>query len=292
MKTHVLRAALLLGGACALVPLAGQTPDEAAVPKVLTIAREQIKEGRESAHEKSEQAWVRAFEKGNISSHYLGMTAETGPSEAWFLIPYDSFAAVEKARAEVGKSSVSGDLEAAAAADGELRTGSRNLLAVFRGELSYRAADAMAGLPKCRYMEVTLLRIKYGHEADLAQAAKMLISGDQLSNSDQAVLTYQVISGAPSGTYFLFEPMDSLARMDEGPARSAAARQAMGERNRQHFESLVADAVQSTESLLFSMAPRMSYVSKEFAAQDPAFWNPAPPPPAKPAAKPRHRPAP
>ena len=156
------------------------------------------------------------------------------------------------------------------------------LLALFRDDLSYHAGEAMSSMAKCRHMAVTLLRIKYGHDGDLAQAAKLLIEGYEKSNSGQPVLTYQVTSGGPSGTYLFFSPMDALARMDEAPARQAAARQAMGEHNRQHFDMLAADLVQSSESLLFAFNARMSYVSKAFAAGDPEFWNPKPKAKAKP----------
>ena len=246
----------------------------APVPKVLMVVREQIKEGREAAHAKAEEAWPRIFSKGNVTTHYVGMTAESGPSEAWFLEPYDSFGGMEKARGEIEQSPLAADLEVANVQDGELRTGSRTLLAVYRGDLSFHPAEAMSSLPKCRHMGVTVLRIKYGHDADLAQIAKLLIDGDEKSNSDQPVLTYQAISGGPSGTYLIFSPMDSLAHMDAAPARLAAARQAMGERNRQRLDALAPEVVQSSESLLFAFNPRMSYVSKEFAAGDPEFWNP------------------
>jgi hypothetical protein len=248
----------------------------APVPKVLMVVREQIKEGREAAHAKAEEAWPRIFSKGNVTTHYVGMTAESGPSEAWFLEPYDSFGGMEKARGEIEQSPLAADLEVANVQDGELRTGSRTLLAVYRGDLSFHPAEAMSSLPKCRHMGVTVLRINYGHDADLAQIAKLLIDGDEKSNSDQPVLTYQAISGGPSGTYLIFSPMDSLAHMDAAPARLAAARQAMGERNRQRLDALAPEVVQSSESLLFAFNPRMSYVSKEFAARDPEFWNPKP----------------
>lgn len=248
----------------------------APVPKVLMVVREQIKEGREAAHAKAEEAWPRIFSKGNVTTHYVGMTAESGPSEAWFLEPYDSFGGMEKARGEIEQSPLAADLEVANVQDGELRTGSRTLLAVYRGDLSFHPAEAMSSLPKCRHMGVTVLRIKYGHDADLAQIAKLLIDGDEKSNSDQPVLTYQAISGGPSGTYLIFSPMDSLAHMDAAPARLAAARQAMGERNRQRLDALALEVLQSSESLLFAFNPRMSYVSKEFAAGDPEFWNPKP----------------
>ena len=184
----------------------------APVPKVLMVVREQIKEGREAAHAKAEEAWPRIFSKGNVTTHYVGMTAESGPSEAWFLEPYDSFGGMEKARAEIEQSPLAADLEVANVQDGELRTGSRTLLAVYRGDLSFHPAEAMSSLPKCRHMGVTVLRINYGHDADLAQIAKLLIDGDEKSNSDQPVLTYQAISGGPSGTYLIFSPMDSLAQ--------------------------------------------------------------------------------
>ena len=78
-----------------------QEESPAPVPRVLFVEREQIKEGREAAHVKAEEAWPRIFQKGNVTTHYVGMTAETGASEAWFLEPYDSFGAMEKARAEM-----------------------------------------------------------------------------------------------------------------------------------------------------------------------------------------------
>jgi hypothetical protein len=250
------------------------------------VVREQIKEGREAAHAKSEEAWPRIFQKGNVTMHYLGLTSESGPSEAWFLEPYDSFGAMEKSRAELDQSPLAADLEAANAVDGELRTGSRTLIAVFRNDLSYHPADAMSSMPKCRHMAVNVIRIKYGHDAELSQLARLVIEGDEKSGASQPVLTYQLVSGGPSGTFLLFSPMDSLARMDTAPARAAATRQAMGDRNRQHYEMLSQEVVQSNESLLFAFDPRISYVSKEFAAGDPEFWNPKPKAPAKPAARP------
>jgi hypothetical protein len=296
MKPNVFPVAaigLCLAGIAPLSPrMAAQIQEEgpAPAPKVLMVVREQIKEGREAAHVKAEEAWPRIFQKGNVTSHYVGMTTESGPSEAWFLEPYDSFGGMEKARAEILQSPLAADLEAANVQDGDLRTGSRTLLAVFRDDLSYHAADAISSMPKCRHMGVTVLHIKYGHDADLAQVAKLVIDADDKSNADQPVLAYQVVSGAQSGTYLLFSPMPSLARLDAAPARLAAARQAMGDRNRQRFDALAPEVVQSTESLLFAFEARMSYVSKEFASGDPEFWNPKPKVPAKPAARAKSKP--
>ena len=93
---------LLLAG---VAQVAGQVgapvEEESAVPKILMVTQEQIKEGREAAHIRAEEAWPRIFLKGNVTIHYIGMTSASGPSAAWFLEPYDSFGAMEKMRAEV-----------------------------------------------------------------------------------------------------------------------------------------------------------------------------------------------
>jgi hypothetical protein len=287
MKLNVLPGAAIGLFVAAGWPLPAQVQDEtpSTAPKVLMIIQEQIKEGREVAHAQAEEAWPRIFRKGNVKSHYVGMNSITGPPTAWFLEPYESFGGMAKDRAEITRS-FTADLEAANVKDGDLRTGSRTLLSVFRGDLSYHSAEAMSAMPKSRFMGVTVLRIKYGRDADLAQLARLIIDGDEKSNNAQPVLTYQVVSGGQAGTFMLLSPMDSLARMDEAPARSAAARQAMGDRSRQHFDSLAPETIQSSESLLFAFDPKMSYVSPEFAAADPDFWNPKPEAPAKPKRKP------
>src|SRR5580692_4869211 len=110
MKPNVMpaaAAALCLAGMAQFpLQMAAQVQEEAAspAPRVLMVVREQVKEGREAAHVKAEEAWPRIFQKGNVTSHYLGMTSETGPSEALFLEPYDSFGGMEKIRGEIQRS--------------------------------------------------------------------------------------------------------------------------------------------------------------------------------------------
>ncbi|MEO7136682.1 MAG: hypothetical protein ABI037_03100 [Gemmatimonadales bacterium] len=47
-------------------------------PKVLLIFREQVKPGKDSAHEKVEAGWPRAFAKAKWPTNYLAMTTMTG----------------------------------------------------------------------------------------------------------------------------------------------------------------------------------------------------------------------
>lgn len=275
--------------ACGLLSVVGfqlSAQPSAEPPKVLRIFREDIKEGRGGAHEKSESNFMHAAERLNYPAHILGMTTITGPSQVWFLEGNDSFEAIQKTMPMFENSELSG-LDAL---DGELRSGSRSWIAVYRPDLSYHAKEAMEALPKARFFNIAILRVRPGHDADLSEIGRMAVAADEKSGSDQPILTYQLASGGINGTYFLFEPTTSLKGMDGEAERARAMFQSMGDSASKRFLKSVADTLISDEDLLFAINPRMSYVSKEFAAVDPDFWTPKAPDP-KPTVKARAKPA-
>jgi hypothetical protein len=53
-------------------------------PKVLRIIREDIKEGRTAAHEKTVARLASALARNKYPANYIGLNALTGPSQAWF----------------------------------------------------------------------------------------------------------------------------------------------------------------------------------------------------------------
>jgi hypothetical protein len=245
-------------------------------PKVIRIYREDLKPGKQVAHEKVEAAYVRAFSKANWPIHYLALNAISGPSEAWFVEAHDSFASIQKEeQAFENSSALKTELAVLDQQDGDLRTGGRGIIAVSQPDLSYRADRLNDSLPKDRYMSVMTLHIKPGQDSGFREAAKLIHAGDEKAGVDMPIAMYQVVSGMSGGTYFLFSPMNSLEYYDSAPTRSKAIHEAMGE-NWDKFESLVSQCITNSESALFSLDPKMSYVSKEFASADPTFWNPKP----------------
>ncbi|HJV23336.1 MAG TPA: hypothetical protein VJ570_11600, partial [Holophagaceae bacterium] len=130
------RAALLsLFLAPALLAQGGPMPP----PPLLRIEREEVKAGHGAAHLKTEAAWTQAFAKAKSTDYYLGMSSMTGPSEAWFLIGYRSFADWEARQAEgdAWPAAAKEAVDRASAQDGEHLTGSRSILAAYRKDLSY-----------------------------------------------------------------------------------------------------------------------------------------------------------
>lgn len=266
MKTSVVLV-FASGAFCAALQLFAQQPE--GLPAVLQIIQEDIKEGKGAAHERSEAAFMQAAAKANFPSHILGLTSITGTSQAWFLEAYDNFASIADARAAMNKPELAG-LDAA---DAELRTSSRSLIAAYRPDLSY-AADKI-DLPKARYFIIETLRFRAGEELAFIEMGKMLKGAAEKSKSNQPVLAYEVVSGAP-GTFLLMGPMASLKSMDEDRERQQALFTAMGAEGGKQYAKAAAEAVSGGETSLFSINPKMSYVPKEWITADPDFWGPKP----------------
>jgi hypothetical protein len=256
---------LASGVFCPALPLFGQQPS--GPPPVLRIFREDIKEGKSAAHEKTEAAFMQAAAKANYPAHILGLTSITGTSLAIFLEGHDTFASIMDSQAVMDKP----EFGVIDAADAEVRINQRSMLAVYRPELSY-AADKV-DLSKMRFFSIETIRVREGPDQKFEEAAKALVAGAEKSGDNQPVAAYQVVSGAPNGTYLLLEPMASLKSLDEGPQRQRAVRQALAspdpERN-------MAASIANSESILFAVSPQMSYVPKEWIAADAQFWTPKP----------------
>lgn len=252
-------------------------------PAVLEIVRESVKEGSVGAHEKVESDWAAAFRKHNFPNHQLTLTSMTGPSEALFLVGFSSFAEVEQAEQIFQKPGIKAEMQGLDARDGELRSASRTLYAVYRKDLSYR--PELVNIGKTRYVGVQTFRLKLGHMHDFEEGSKKFRAADEQAGIKVPSVAYEILGGAPDGVVLFFEPMESLKTLDEVPAWEKAVQQAMGE-DYQRLMQGSGDVFNSMEYNLYAVNARMSYMSKETEDADPSFWRPKPasakaPPPAK-----------
>ena len=259
-----------------------QAPTEA--PPVLRITREVVKPGKGAAHDKTESMFVRAATRAKYPSPYLAMNAVAGPNEVWFLEANASFAAVEKADQAMEAEPFKTEWQQASTADGELLSGISNMIAVFRKDLSYRADQGMAAMPKARYFSVQQVRLRQNTDRRLVETIQGLLTAYGAMNYEQPIFVYQVLAGAPSGTYLVLEPMASLSEWDKWPEIMKSTREMMGESAYEQMGKTFGEIVEGSVRMLFSINPKMSYVSKDFASGDPGFWAPKPPPAPKKAA--------
>jgi hypothetical protein len=267
MKTTLLAAAL----AVCVSTLWAQQP--AQPPAVIQVGREVIKQGKGAAHRKTEQEFASALRKAKFPYYYLGLSNESGPSEVWFLSGFPSFAAMEEGDKLSDKAPLKTELEMADAHDGELRSDNHSMTAVFRKDLSYLPANGTP-LGKTHYMSIDMYRARLGHGQDVTEGAKQILAAYGKANLSVTVLGYEVVAGAPNGTYLFLAPMESLKQMDDTPNNDKALAAAMGAENMQRMEKSEGDVFQTMESFLFSVSPEMSYLPKEVEDVDPAFWRP------------------
>ena len=193
------------------------------------------------------------------------MVSITGLPEAWQIESHQSFASIEDLDKAVGP---------VAPAQADPLALSSTLIAFYRPGWSYRADQAIRMFPRAHYFHVTIYRVRPDAENDLGELVKLRRIGSDSVNLDRPDLAYQVISGAPSGTFIFLAPLTSLKTMDEGVAQTPVYAEAVAAARAKTASKVSADGEISREHLLFRVEPRMSYVSDGFAEADRGFWRP------------------
>ena len=168
-------------------------------PALITIYRETVKPGRAADHERIEAGWPAAFAKAKSPNYYLAMTSVTGPNAAWFLAPFASNAAFgDELKLESSDTALAAELGRLGRQDAEVLSDSRTIQAVARPDLSH---GAFPDLAKVRYWEVTIFRVRSGHEADFVAAAKAYGAATDRAATGASYRVYAVTAGMPEPTF-------------------------------------------------------------------------------------------
>ncbi|MGI9166986.1 MAG: hypothetical protein ACR2G5_11495 [Pyrinomonadaceae bacterium] len=278
MKKSLIMVVVSLFASCFSITLGQTTPEGVRTPpSVLLIVREDIKPGMMPVHNRHSAAYAGLFNKLQTRNHRIAMVPVAGSeNEVLYVTAGESFADLEKITLETDKklSTVSGSMSAELdhldKEAPDLHAGMRDMLAVYRPELSYKPG---ADIAQMRYFAVTTVRVRPGQEDQYAENVRTLVNvARDKAKAEIHVAAYQIIAGSPATTYLFFRPMKSLAEYDlrVGPR----VREAMSEDQRKKTDKLTSESVMFTETSVYAFNPRMSYLSKEFTAGDPSFWNP------------------
>ncbi len=267
-----------------------QTDDMNSPPRVLLIVREEIKPGMMPAHNRHSAGYAGIFGKLKTPNHRIAMIPVAGSeNEVLYVTPGESFANLEMITKETDKkmASVNGTMGAELARlDKEapdLHSGMRDMLAVFRPELSFKPGVDVAQM---RYFAITTVRVRPGQDDNYSEYVRTLLNvAREKAKAETHIAAFQVIAGMPGTTYMFFRPMKSLAEYDLriGPR----VREAMTDDQKKKVDKIVGESVMLSETIIYAFNPRMSYLPKEFTARESSFWNPAPEVVAKPKPKKR-----
>jgi hypothetical protein len=243
---------------------------------IMVIYKEDVKPGRVPAHDQLEASYARTYSKMPGSRYYLAMNSVTGPNQAWFMQPYSSLEEVAKeAQAnEQAPMPVRASLRQIAAGEVENLTDQKAITTVYREDLSFNAS--MKNVPQSRYCEVVTYRVLPGHDAEFAEAAKLVRTAYEKANIPMQWATYQVFAGAPAGTYYVFRTVDSLDKLDPTNMKMMqAVNTALGEDGEKRLMGLVSNGQISRELNIYAFNPQTSYAPPEFVEAD-SFWAPQP----------------
>ena len=243
-------------------------------PSFVTIIREEVKVGRTAEHARNEAGWPAAFGRVNSPDYYLAMTSLTGMPEAWYIIPSASNAAYGEAMIRYDKdAAMTAELERLSRADADLINGSRTIQALARPDLSM---GSFPDLSKQRFWEISVVRVRPGHEAEFDAAAKAFGSAAQRASPTTQYRVYQVLAGMPTPTYIIFSSLATYAEFDQMFANSMKTMRAASDSEQAALHKYSTDAALSWETNRFRLDPRQSYVSRETRATDPTFWGTMP----------------
>ncbi|HTC75970.1 MAG TPA: hypothetical protein VK684_10360 [Edaphobacter sp.] len=272
----------LLAGGCLVFlglvscPNVAAAQDGAGVPpppKVLVIQREVLKPGRAgNTHLKTEGAFVQAMTAAKWPTHYFAVESLSGVSRALFLLGYPSFAAWEKDNADMAKNAtLTAAFDHASLVDGEQLSEFSSGVFLYNEEDSLRANVDIAHM---RYFEISQFRVKAGHQKDWNDLVKMYKSGyEKVPNAKWAV--FESMYGMDNGgLYLVFNPMRSLAEVDEALGDSKKFEAALGPDGMKKLSELTALCIESSQTNLFQFNPKMSYPAEEWIKADPSFWAP------------------
>jgi hypothetical protein len=255
---HRIRSVVL---ALALLTPAFVAAQETGPPKFLQITREVVKPGKDLAHSKSEVSWSRALEAAKYPATSLGMSALSGPNEMWWLTGYGAMADIQKVSDAVEASPA---LTAVGATYGppeaDFVSNTIGMIARFRDDLSYNNSVPMTSE---RFMVVGRVVVRTGMGEQFTEARKIIKAAHEKAKAADGFAIYQVMVGAPAGTFLIFQPRKSLGEFDTDPHAGPAYVAAIGgpEGQKKLMEMQVAYQA-SSSSDLFKLDPAISVLDK------------------------------
>jgi hypothetical protein len=239
-------------------------------PKFMHVFREQIKPGRSGEHAKWEAGWPAAYEKAKSPYNYIALQSITGPSEVWYVVPLANQAAYgEMVAADDKDPALAAELERLNKGDAEFRAEESAMQAVARPDLSH---GAFPPIGKMRFYEITTFRIRPGHEDAFVAATKAYGAAAARSAPNASWRTYDVVAGAPGGTFLVFSSVGAFADFDRMLAEGETAMKGMTPEEMGVLGKFMKESVLNVSTNRYRLDPGQSYVNAETKAMDPAFW--------------------
>lgn len=270
------------GGFLALCAIAGlssfvlpgaasaQKAPDLSPPNVLVIQQEMLKPGKSGlAHQKTESAFVQAMTNAKSPVHYFAADSMSGPSRSLFFMGLDSLADWQKSMEPLMTDSTLGAaFDSAMQADGKLLKSYASI--VFRYQPGMSVSPDV-DLAQMRFVEITVINIKPGHDAEWEELAKLHNQAyGKVPGMHFAM--WEEILGNDGGEYIVTSPFHSLAEMDALHSAGKKAWAAVSADQKKKMRDLEASCFSSIHANLYVFNPKMSYAPERWKTASPDFW--------------------
>jgi hypothetical protein len=260
----------LVGGG--LLVLRAQNDGSNGPPKVLVIDREFTKPGKSGVlHEKAEAAFIHALSAANSQQHYFALASLSGQPRALFFFGYPSFAAWEEANKAVERNAtLSAALDRAFVADGDLLSETGTTVWARRDDLSLNTGNLIGA----RYMEIRQFVVRPGHAQAWEELVKLVMAGYKKGVPEANWATFEEQYGPGGHGFLVITRLKSLADADQMLGSDEGFVKAMGEDGMKRLAELEASCIESRQTNLFQINPKMSYPPEAWVKAEPDFWKP------------------
>jgi len=161
-----------------------------------------------------------------------------------------------------------------------------------RSEIRTRRPDLSSNLPadnaalnnivgKSRFFRIVSVRTRPGRGLDYEAELRKIKEASERQTPGRVTSVSQSSVGQALGVYYLTNFGDSIAAL----ASPKSLPELLGERGYRDFSKNSADTTLGVDIIIGRLLPELSNPPADMASADPAFWNPKPPPPAKPKAE-------
>ncbi|HUY82654.1 MAG TPA: hypothetical protein VMU92_13090 [Acidobacteriaceae bacterium] len=230
-----------------------------------------LKPGQLDAFAKAQSERVQALRAAHAPGYYLGLEAITGSNHVIFLSGFNSFAEAQKDHETIwNNTELAASLKATTATQAPTIRDIHSSVYTYDKDLSLRPD---LDISKMRFMRITLFQIRSGHLQDWEHIVKLFAKAYETAIPEAHWAMFEKIYGEGSdSTYILATPMESLSTIDVMHADSKKFDASVGKDQLQMLREQLSKVVKSSETDLFVMGPKISYVPQSWITSSPDFW--------------------
>jgi hypothetical protein len=240
--------------------------------KILVISREYTKPGKDGPpHQAVEGAYPRVLAAAKSPNHYFAAVSLSGPPRVFFFHGYNSYAEwAQGSSGAITDPTVASALARTTAADGDLLSSKDYTVWVKRDDLSLDPGFRVG----TRVEVIIQYLVRPGHGEEFEELVKLYTDGYK-GVSGMHWGTYEETYGSPGSAFLVIITHKSAAELDAEDDNDKKFVENLGPEGLKKLALLEASCLESKQTDLFFIDPKMSYPTERMLKADPEFWKPS-----------------